>query len=339
MGKINRLRSVKLDEISFVGKGDNPEANILLLKMKSDEKGFGIVALGKECKGKAQLDVLKKWLADNPTLVVKEDGDALTFAEVQDNRELREKVWNMCWTLEDSLGSIMRDDTVTDKTAMIATSIDQFKAAITAITKGEPIMSVELKKQLDEAQAKVTALEKQVEDVTKENETLKADCSAKDKKVEEMAAQMKKEEGEDPIYKGLPEAVVKELKDGKERIAKMEDNELTRTYVAKAAEVVLVGKADEIGDLLKKIAKTDSASADKVFELFKTANARIQEGNLLKESGDNTNTGVATAYEKIVAKAAELRKSHPEMTEAKAFTKVYDEEHELRAQYEEERNA
>jgi ABC-type thiamine transport system substrate-binding protein len=119
----------------------------------------------------------------------------------------------------------------------------------------------------------------------------------------------------------------------------MEDDNLTREFVAKAAEVNLVGKADEVGDMLKAIAKTDSALADKVMGILKTAHARIQESGLFTEIGkENPSGAVTSAYDKIVAKAAELRKTSPALTEAQAFTKVYDSDSELREQYLKERN-
>lgn len=237
-----KLRSVKLDEISFVGKGDNPEAHVLLLKIKPE------------------------------------------------------------------------DDTNNGKGENEMT----------------PEEIVALQKAKDDAEATVATL-------TSENETLKA-CAAEDKKkLEALKAEKFKKEDETDIYKGLPEAIVKKLKDDEARITKMEDENLTREYVAKAAEVTLIGKADEIGDLLKTIAKFSTTTATKVFDLFKTAAARIQEGDLLKEVGKNTDKGSSTACDKIVAKATELRKSHPELSDAQAFTKVYDEDSELRAEYMNER--
>ena len=234
-----RLRSVKLDEISFVGKGDNPEAHVLLLKMKQDE------------------------------------------TDVNND------------------------------------------------TKGDSNMDAKLKKELED---KIAALEKEKADLIQEKADFEKAADAKAKGV-------KKEEGED-IYKGLPEAVVKEIESNRERIAKMEDDNLTREYVSKAAEVTLVGKADELGDMLKAVAKTDPTMADKILTVFKTAQARIKEGNLLGEVGkeDSSNAG-ATAYDKIVAKAVELRKASPALTEAQAFTKVYDSDSDLRELYLKERNS
>lgn len=254
-----KLRSVKLDEISFVGKGDNPEAHVLLLKIKPEDES---------------------------------------------NND-----------------------------------------------KGENEMTPEeiaaLQKAIEDGTAKIAELEKQIADVTKEKDDLIAKaskCPACGADMEEGECakgcgkkEVKKEE--EDIFKGLPEAIVKEIQDNRARIAKMEDETSTREYVAKAAEVTLIGKADEVGDLLKSIAKHSTDLATKVFDLFKTASVRIKEGDLLKEIGKQSDdSNAATAYDKIVAKAAELRKAHPELTEAKAFTKVYDEDAELRAAYLKERN-
>jgi uncharacterized coiled-coil DUF342 family protein len=247
----SKLSAVKLDEISFVGKGDNPEAHVLLLKIKPDEN---------ESNNKG-------------------------------------------------------DDEMTPEE--IAT----------------------LKKAKDDADAKVAELTKQVADLVEKaskcpecgsalDETTKA-CTKKG-----CGKEVKKEVEEEDIYKGIPEAFVKKMKEDSATIAKMQDNELTREFVAKAADVALIGKADELGDVLKSVAKHDSALADKIMGIFKTANERIAAGDLLKEHGkQDSGDGVVSAYDKIVAKAAELRKSHPELSDAQAFTKVYDEDSELRTEY------
>jgi len=326
-----RLRSVKLDEISFVGKGDNPEAHILLLKMKKDPTEASISECPKIYKDdEGKKDLLTKWFAN--TKLFKED-EAVTFNELIQDRKLRDEIWNLVWTLEESLGSIVRDSDVADKTAMIQESIDQFKTAITNIAKGDSNMDEKLKKEMED---KLADLEKQNADLIKEKADLEKACSEKDKELESMKAGVKKE---DDVYKGLPESVMKEIEDNRARIAKMEDDNLTREFVAKAAEVNLVGKADEVGDMLKAIAKTDSALADKVLGVLKTAHARINESGLFTEIGkENPSGAVTSAYDKIAAKAAELRKTSPALTEAQAFTKVYDSDSELREQYLKERS-
>lgn len=331
-----RLRSVKLDEISFVGKGDNPEAHVLLLKMKKDPTEVSISKCPKVYDNdESKEELLIKWF--NNSKIFKED-EALSFNEILQDRSLRDKIWDLVWMLEESLGSIIRDSSLADKTGMIQESIDQFKGAVTEIAKGETNMDVKLKKEMDD---KIAKLEEEKAQLVKEKEALEKACSEKDKALEEAKTKVvAKEKEEEDIYKGLPEAVVKEIESNRARIAKMEDDNLTREYVGKAAEVSLVGKSDEIGDILKSIAKSAPAMADKVLDIFKTCQARLKEGGLLKEFGKEDNSGSETsAYEKIVAKAAELRKSNPALSEAQAFTKVYDADSALREQYNKERQA
>lgn len=321
-----RLSRVKLDEISFVGKGDNPEAHVLLLKMKPGEDftPHKIVSLGKEYVGRDKDRILKGWMESNPDRIGKGD-DALTFDQIMANREMKDKIWDMVWTLEDSISSIMCDESVPDKAGMIQQSIDEFRAAITPISKGGNDMPEKLKKELEEAGVKIESLEKQVSDLTTENAVLK-----------EENATLKVEKGAVSIDKsGMTEAQIKKMEEQEARIAKMEDEAITREYIGKAASVSLVGSVDEIGNLLKKVAKTDSETAEKLFGIFKTANARIAEGDLLKEQGADgggDGSGV-TALDQLNKKAAEYKIAHPEVSIEKAFTIVYDTEHDLRKAY------
>lgn len=325
MARTTRLKAVKLDEISFVGKGDNPEAHVVLLKTKKSV----MTSVPKEYTGD-KASVLKKWMGEGRI-----DKDALTFDQINNNKAIMDKIWSMVWTLEDSISSILHDDEVTDKSAMIQTSVEEFKAAVIPLTKGETNMDPVLKKALED----LAAAQAQVEALSKEVETLNATVTKSEAQIAALTKAAEASATEDPIYKGLPEAVVKEMKANKEEIAKMKANETRREYIGKAADCTQVGSADVIGDILVGVAKHDPAMADKILDVFKTAAARIKEGDLLKEQGQETGTGVTSAYDKIVAKAAELRKTCPELSAAQAFTKVYDAEPELRQQMEDERKA
>lgn len=337
-----KLSNVTLDEISFVGKGDNPKANIVLMKSKQSK----FAACSKDFDVDTEKnDMIKEWVASNPDKVSKEDG-AMTFDEIVQDREIRDIVWNKIWLLESSISSIIDDDDVEDKVTLITRSVEEFKTAITAITKrkGDTTMPEELKKQLDAAQEKVTSLEKTNGELATEVEALKAktgvdeagtckSCGAKLKR----EAEIDKSALPESIQKHM-EKLEKENEDNRKAIEKMADAELTRTYVAKAASVCSVGKTDELADLLKSIAKVDATIADKVFDVIKSADARIREGGLFKEAGanDTTNAG-ASAYDKIVEKAKELRKSQANLTEAQAFTQVYESDTVLREAYMSER--
>lgn len=113
-----------------------------------------------------------------------------------------------------------------------------------------------------------------------------------------------KQEQED-IYKGLPEAVAKMLKDqqeqikaANEQIAKMRDEDDTKVYIAKAAEFTsnLGVKATELGPVLKSINAASPELSEKIEAVLKAANEAVAKGDLFKEAGAETHdtpTGVA----------------------------------------------
>lgn len=328
------LRGVKLNEVSLVGKGDNPEAHILLLKNHPNV----ILSKSEKYRGADKAKLLKEWYEEKVSkgLIQKEDDEAVLFDELINNKELRDKIWSMVWMLEDSMSSILCDDTVEDKKAMISQSIEQFKTAVSEIAKGGSEMPEELKK----AQEALAAAQKQVDELTKQNEaltgeveTLKSEKSVLSEEVEKL----KKEDGEDPIYKGLPEPVVKKMKEQEAAIAKMQDDNLTQSCITKAATVPAVGSAEEIGSLLKEVSKKDSTLADKIFDVLKVADERIKKGGLFKELGVGGDNDNSTAIDKINALAKEYQKEN-NVTFEKAFDHVYSTNSELRKAYQAERS-
>jgi len=331
-GPTHKLKDVKLNEISFVGKGDNPEAHVLLLKRKPNTKQ-SITKLGKEYTGTGeQVVALAKWLEGAKEILK----DAATFQQLIDNKDIKDKVWGMVYTLEDSIYSIMNDGECTDKAAMIQQSVDEFKNVITTLTKEATDMPEKVVKELE---AKVTGLEKEKVDLQAEIATLKTAPKTGDKCP---TCGVTKEAPKDEIDKSaLPEAVRKRLEDQDAEIEKnrketevLKEAELTREYIGKAAEIGAVGKVDEVGDLLKSVAKVSKELAGKVFDVLKAADARIKTGGLFKEIGtDAGGDATASASEKITQKAAELRKTCPELTKEQAWTKVYDTDADLRKEY------
>lgn len=333
MARTTKISGVKLNEVSFVGKGDNPEAHIVLLKTKKSI----ILEKGKEYKGKDKAELLLKWVEESGH-IQKGDGDAILFADILSDKEIRDKIWSMVWTLEDSISSIMYDEEVTDKKTMIQQTIEQFKDAVTTITKGgSKDMSEQIKKQLEEAQAKIDVLEKEKGALVQEVETLKAKTGEnEDGTCKSCGAKMKKE---DEIDKSaLPEAVRKQLevlekenKDNKESIAKMADEALTKECLLKAQEIPAIGAVDEVSGLLKDLAKAGKETVDKVFGLLKAADAKIKAGGLFKEVGGGGETG-ETALDKL-NKEAEAYAKENKVTFAKAFEHIYHTNTELRTAY------
>lgn len=141
--------------------------------------------------------------------------------------------------------------------------------------------------------------------------------------------------GED-IFKGLPEGIVKMLKDqaealkaSNEQIAKMRDADDTKTFVAKAAELTsnLGVKADEFGPVLKSINAANPELATKVEAVLKAANEAVAKGDLFKESGAEGNgiqTGVAKsdAWAQIETLANTMVTKGDSKTQAEAIDAV-----------------
>lgn len=327
-----KLSNVQLNEVSLVGKGDNPEAHILLLKTHPN----AILAKGKGYDGEDAVSLLQNWFKEQDR-ITKEDGEAQLFQEIADDRELRSKIWDMVYMLEESICSIISDDSITDKSSTIQQSVEQFKTAVTNITKGgmEHMAKKtveELQKELDASIAKVAELEVQISDLTKEKAELTAEVEKG--KADDKSAK------EEIDKSALPESVQKYMAEQEEinkanaaEITKLKEEGIERECLAKAAMVPAVGAVAEISALLKDIQKVKPELADKVLELFKTADARIKQGGLFKEEGKEDSTSGATALEKLNKMAEDLHKEKPEISIAKCFTMVYDTNEDLRKQY------
>jgi len=116
----------------------------------------------------------------------------------------------------------------------------------------------------------------------------------------------------DDIFKGLPEVVIKMLKDTQEQnkvmveqnkqlagqIAKMADDNLTKDYVAKAGEFDQLGvKPEEFGTVLKSIATISPESYAKIESVLKAANEAIAKGGLFTELGTGSTGATAVSKE------------------------------------------
>ena len=238
-----RLRDLKLDEISVVDDPASPGAEVVLQK----RKGNGPVAKGDDDK---PLDL----------------NAALAEAEA---REKRWKVMDGFWKLFDafrsSLNSIIEHAEPAEKGGLITTTIEQFTTKVEemapeiAVLKGgsaaavsnpqEDDMDIEkLAADLEAAEARIVEVTKRNDDLEAENAVLKAGCadcatmkackaSGKCAKSGKPLADMAKvarggqggdQPAEDDVIKGLPENVRKMIEDGR----KAQDD----LRIAKAAE-------------------------------------------------------------------------------------------------------
>lgn len=109
------------------------------------------------------------------------------------------------------------------------------------------------------------------------------------------------------------------------RVAKLEEEAALAEFTKQALDAGLPEADGKTLMLIAKNAKTpeEKAAVEKMKTTIKSAIAAAKEGGVFKEFGATGRMEQLTPYQELVAKAAELRKVKPELTEAQAFAKVY----------------
>lgn len=196
-----------------------------------------------------------------------------------------------------------------------------------------------LSKALEDAEAKLAALEQRTTDaeaaLADANEVIKA----KDVEIEELSkGRMKaqkaeveddeedEEDGEKKVMKSLPESIRKRLEDFEKRaaeaeatLAKMRDEKDTAEAIAKA-RTLNFGKPEEVGPLLLRVRKgaTTEADATALESLLKAAGAQDKVSYLYRTVGSDQ--AVEGDPEMLMkAKADEIAKANKGMTFEQAY--------------------
>lgn len=273
----------------------------------------------------------------------------------QDAGELMCALRDALHALDCSMQSIMNDDDVDDKQGAIATSYEQFKTYLDDLAvddddtekrdmANDPAVSPAVQKIIDDAVAAAVAKaagDKDVKIAKMELELAIAKMSAKhkayadslngdaqkafaamtpDQRDAEMEKTQKRAE-DDPIYKRM----AAENDDLRKRLTAIEDERELDIAKRDAKEMGLT--AEDAGIVLMKARRGDREAMKKyegyMLTLAKSKAAIEKTGKIFAEFGTaNTGATGASAHDEIVAKAAELRKSKPDLTEAKAYEHV-----------------
>jgi hypothetical protein len=287
------LGDLKINEISLVDRPANQAAKVLLTK----RAGVGSDA---DAKKRATETVQKllasKGLAGRFTKGYM-DGQARTLGAALAEREERE----LLDALSCALYSIFNDDTITeaDEAAMVKASFDEFLSRL----QGEPApmatkearMTLDLSKAAPEVKAHVEKLEARIADLEK--------AAAPAPQTEE-------------VLKGLPaevreriEKAERENAESKARIEKLEDERLSEQFTKRAESLPQIGKARDLGVLLKRASqKLDKADFEQLETVLKAANERIEKGSLFSQTGATGTTGASadTAFGEARERAQEL---------------------------------
>lgn len=135
-----KLKNLKVTKVDFVDAGANPKAHIKLYKNES-----GTAGEPKGETGQKHESVLKRFFSAigkavgmkpeeiDATVEEIEKGGAETFGAKLTERKMRQindEIWDLCYALQSSLGSIVCDEEVDNKQEMMQESLTQFEATM-----------------------------------------------------------------------------------------------------------------------------------------------------------------------------------------------------------------
>lgn len=136
-----KLKDLEVTEVSLVDAGANQHAHVTLYKRDGGKPGEH--PAGQEPEQEQAKSGLHKFFSaigkalklDQTEIdsAVASIEKADTFNQKMEERKLRrisDEIWDVCFALENSLCSIIRDEEVTDKAALMNQSIDEFNATI-----------------------------------------------------------------------------------------------------------------------------------------------------------------------------------------------------------------
>lgn len=146
----------------------------------------------------------------------------------------------------------------------------------------------------------------------------------------------------EPILKSHDQ-LTEELKDVRERLEKSEDARAERVFISKAKdEYGALAPEDELGRILKEAhSSLDEETFGKLEEVLKSANARVEAGDLFAELGSRAGRALeeapaegATAYAEAVRKADELvEKADNPLSRDQALARVFEQNPALYSRY------
>lgn len=168
------------------------------------------------------------------------------------------------------------------------------------------------------------------------NDAVAADATLRKERDEAVQKAKAASETEDGVIKkalaGLSETERKVFEkalsaggEAKAEVAKLLDDRAREAMIAKAKDFSRLAKADEFGPLLHELNKAAPEATAKLLTMLAPLAKQVEEADRalgpVGVSGEASATG--DAYQKLVAKAAELQRADPKLTKEQAFTKVY----------------
>lgn len=288
----HRITKMTIGEISAVDDGANEHAMVDLFKAKGG-KPFGFKASG-DCKDAAKCGAAGECAASGDMAMKK-----ARFAEI--------------------IAKGTEDGIIDPETAALAAEI----------IKENTMDDAAIQKALADAEARLDTLEKANESLTVERD---AAVAARDEAVAKAKNDTDEgktaEEIDAEVLKSLPASVRKRLQDAADTsatLAKMLEKNENDEAISKA-KTFGIGKAEDVGGLLVRIAKGKTTPEDAgAFEtILKAAAAQAKAGNIFKSLGETVAADFDGEAEGVLkAKVAEIQKAKPGISAAAAEQEVY----------------
>lgn len=342
-----KLTNMSIDEISIVDDPANEAARVEIVKAKA----FKPCA---DCKTPDACIEKRQCMTEMKKGKPKDFEDAMKRQSERVNAyKMFDDIYKATDALRSAIMSTIEDDEQEDRPAVVGKNIDAFveylkglapsilaKAragdgddpAADAAQLQEMMMDIEqLSKALEKAEIDMAALEKRAADA----ETL---LKSKDAEL----AELKKSAGgeTEDVLKSLPEAIRKRFEEAEAKtkaaedaIAKMKDESEAKEAIAKAKDLG-IGKAEDVGPLLVRVAKgkTTADDAKTLEQLLKSAGEVASKSNLFKSMGSTVAEGVDPDA-LLKSKAEEIRKAKPELSFEQAYTKAVEANPDLYSAY------
>lgn len=318
----NLLTKLRISEVSSVDKGAGEGVQILLMKGSKMKKTLFEAVKARLGFGGTVADSL----ADAGASLHKSVADIIADASL-DQAAKTAAVGDRFTKFAEHL-----DGTIP---ASIAEALgDAGLVSVQPTHKGHDIMDEKLaaelaavkadlaKARIDLAKAGMTDKHRQFMADTDMDEDDKAAFVAKSP--EERDAHMTK----NPAEKRLPESVQKQLAEFaqlKKTVGELTMAKRASDFAKRADDA---GLPADMGDVLHKALHGDeaerTASITKIWDMLATSVAKEADGNpMFKEFGGRGDGGGATVDQELMAKAAELRKVNPALSQEQAFARVY----------------
>ena len=370
-----KLTDLKITKVDFVDAGANQRAHIALFKHAP--KGGEEVG---ESKIMNALRALAKHfgLEENEVAdVAKSEGGAKTFGAANselNQQRICEEIWNVTDVLRCSLISIVRDDTVADKTALLKQSLSEFNTAALGFANqwgGGNVAEVQkhmnpiemTAEDIEIMKSRIAAMGEDETPPVEETEPVgkaEEDAEMKIDKSKMTAAERVFFEDIEKRY-GAPEetdappasvapvvdapvqkSAAEVLKDVMPEFAAMLENVQKRMEKQEDAEIMEIAKRYELlgkkpEELAPVLKSTKAASEEAYTQIIMALDAALdiaKRSGMFNEIGSNGNGGATDAEARIAKRVEEIRKEHPEMSVFVARDMAFQENPELIAEFE-----